>query len=162
MRLFNCGKGWESKELSGVLKELVQKPVKGYLLFKTTAYFNSFAVQLLSLVQLFVTTWTVAHQASLSSTISLSLLKLMSTELVMLSNRLILCCPLLVLTSIFPSIRVFSKELALGIRWPKYWSFSNSPSSEYSQLISFTINCLDLLAIPGILKSFLQHHNLKA
>ena len=90
MRLFSCGKGWESKELSGVLKELVQKPVKGYLLFKTTAYFNSFAVQLLSLVQLFVTAWTVARQASLSSTISLSLLKLMSIELVMPSNHLIL------------------------------------------------------------------------
>ena len=90
------------------------------------------------------------------------LLKFMSIELVMLSNHLILCRSLLILPSIFPSIRVFSKELALGIRWPKYWSFSNSPSSEYSQLISFTINCLDLLAIPGILKSFLQHHNLKA
>ena len=136
--------------------------MKGYLLFITTAYLNSFVVQLLSLVQLFVTAWTVARQAPLSSTISLSLFKLMSIELVMLSNHLILCCPLLLLPSIFPSIRVFSKELALGIRWPKYGSFSNSPSSEYLQLISFTINCLDLLAIQGTFKSFLQHHNLKA
>ena len=104
----------------------------------------------------------VAGEAPLSSFVSWSLLKFMSIESVMLSNHLILCCPLLLLPSIFPSIRVFSKELALGIRWPKYGSFSNSPSSEYLQLISFTINCLDLLAIQGTFKSFLQHHSLKA
>ena len=112
---------WEElgKSSLGSLKELVQKPVKGHLLFKTTAYLNSFVVQLLSFVQLFVTAWTVACQASLSTTIPLSLLKLMSIESVMLSNHLILCCPLFLLPSIFPSIRVFSNELALGIRWPK-------------------------------------------
>ena len=108
---------------------------------------------MLSQVQLFVTPWTAAHQASLSFAISWSLLKLMSTELVMPSNRLILCCPLL-LPSIFPSIRVFSNELALCIRWPKYWSFSFSisPSSEYSRLISFRIDWFALLAVQGTLK----------
>ena len=107
---------------------------------------------------------TVARQASLSFSISQSLLKLMSIELVMPSNNLILCHPLLLLPSIFPSIRVFSKELAFHIRWPKYcsFSFSISPSSEYSRLISFSIDWLNLLAVPGTLKSLLQHHNLKA
>ena len=104
------------------------------------------------------------HQASLSFTIPWSLLKLMSIELVMPSNYLILCCPLLLLPSIFPSIRVFSNESALRIRCPKYWnfSFSNSPSNEYSGLISFRINQFDLLAVQGTLKSLLQHHSLKA
>ena len=121
-------------------------------------------VQLLSCVQLFVTPWTAACQASLSFTISQSLLKLMSIELVMPSNHLILCLPLLLLSSIFPRIRVFSNESALRIRWPKYWSisFSISPSIEYSGLISFTIDWFGLLAIQGILKSLLQHHNSKA
>ena len=110
-----------------------------------------------------VTPWTAARQASLSITNSWSLLKLMSIELVMPSNHLILCRPLL-LPSIFPSIRVFSNESALCIRWPKYWSFSFSigSSSEYSELISFRINWLDLLAVQGTLKSLLQHHSLKA
>ena len=90
------------------------------------------------------------------------LLKFMSTESVMSSNHLILCFPLLLLPSIFPSIRVFSNELALCIRWPKYWSFSISPSNEYSGLISFRIDSCDLLAVEGTLKSLLQHHNLKA
>ena len=92
-----------------------------------------------------------------------SLLKFMSTESVMLSNHLILCCPLLLLPSVFPSIRVFSRELALCIRWPKYWSFSLSisPSNEYSGLISFRIDWFDLLEVQGILKSLLQHHSLK-
>ena len=101
---------------------------------------------------------------SLSFTISQSMLKLMSTELVMPSNHLILCCPLLFLPSIFPSIKVFSNESALCIRWPEYWSFSFSisPSREYSGLISFRMNWFDLLAVQGSLKSLLQHHSLKA
>ena len=106
-------------------------------------YFVVIVVQLLSRVWLFATPQTEACQASLSSTISRSLLKLMSIELVMLSNHLILCCPLLFLPSIFPSIRVFSNESALHIRWPKYWSFSFSPSSEYSGLISLRIEWFD-------------------
>ena len=117
-------------------------------------------VQSLSCVWLFVTPWTAACQASLSFTISWSLLKLMSIESVMPSNHLILCCPLVVLL-IFPSIRVFSNESALHIRWPKYWSFSISPSGEYSGLISFRVDWSDLLAVQGTLKSLLQH-NLKA
>ena len=112
--------------------------------------------------QALVTPWTPIHQASRSYTIFQSLLKLMSIELVMPSNHLILCRPLLLLPSIFPSIRVFSNELALLIRWPKYWSFSISPSSEYSRLISFRIDWLDLLAVQGTLKSLLQHHSSKA
>ena len=104
----------------------------------------------------------VAHQASLSFTISRSLLKLMSIKLVMPSNHLILCCPLLFLPSIFPSIKVFSNESALYIRWLKYWSFSFSPSNEYSGLISFRIDWFDLLAVQGTLKSLLQHHGSKA
>ena len=118
--------------------------------------------QLLSCVWLFVTPWTAAHQASLSFTISWSLLKLMSIELVMPSNHLILCPPLLLLPSIFPSIRAFSNESALHIRWPKYWNFNISPSNEYSGLISFRIDWFDLLAVQGTLKSLLQHHSLKA
>ena len=108
--------------------------------------------------------WTVARQASLSITISQSLHKLMSIELVMPSNHLILCCPLLLLPSIFPSIRVFSNESALPVRWPKYWSFifSISPSNEHPGLISFRMDWLDLLAVQGTLKSLLQHHSSKA
>ena len=115
-------------------------------------------------VQLFVTPWTAARQVSLSITKSWSLLKLMSIELVMPSNHLILCHPLLLPPSIFPSIRVFSSESVLHIRWLKYWSFSFniSPSNEYSELISFRIGWLDLLAIQGTLKSLLQHHSSKA
>ena len=122
------------------------------------------AVQSLSHVQLFVTPWTAALQASLSITISWSLLKLMSTELVMPSNRLILCHLLFLLPSIFPSIRVFSNESVLCIRWPKCWSFSFSisPSSELSGLISFRMDWLDLLAVQGTLKSLLQHHSSEA
>ena len=121
------------------------------------------SVQSLSHVWLFATPWTAAHQASLSITNSPSLLKLMSIESVMPSNHLILCCPLL-LPSIFPSIRVFSNESALRIRLPKYWSFSFSisPSNEYSGLISFRIDYFDLLAVQGTLKSLLQHHSSKA
>ena len=110
------------------------------------------------------TTWTAARQASLSLISSRSLLKLISIESVMPSNHLILCCPLLLLPSVFPSIRVFSSESALHIRWPKYWSFSFSisPSNEYSGLISFRIDSFDLLAVQGTLKSLLQHHSSKA
>ena len=110
-----------------------------------------------------MTPWTAAHQASLSFSISWSLLKLMSIELIMLSSHLILCCPLLLLPSIFPSIGVFSSESALHIRWPQYWSFtfSISPSNEYPGLISCRIDWLNLLAVYGTLKSLLQHHNLK-
>ena len=111
-----------------------------------------------------MTPWTAARQRSLSFTISWSLLKLMSIELMMPPNHLILCCPLLLLPSIFPSIRVFSSETALHIRWPKYWSFSFriSPSYEYSRLISCRIIWFDLFAVQGTLKSLLQHHTLKA
>ena len=121
-------------------------------------------VQLLSPVQLFATSWAAARQAFPSFTISRSLLKLISTESVMPSNHLILCHPLLLLPSVFPSIRVFSVESALHIRWPKYWSFgfSISSSNEYSGLISFKINWFDLLAVQRALKSLLQHHSLKA
>ena len=122
------------------------------------------SVQSLSCVQLFVTPWTAARRASLSITSSRSLLKLMSIESVMPSNHLILCCPLLFPPSIFPSIRVFSNESALYIRWPKYWnfSFSISPSNEHPGLISFRMDWLDLLAVQGILKSLLQHHSSNA
>ena len=124
--------------------------------------FNS--VQSLSRVWLFVTPWIAARQASLSITNSWSLLKLMSTESVMPSNHLMLCHPLLLLPSIIPSIRVFSNKSGLHIRWPKYWSFSFSisPSNEYSRLISFKMDWLDLLAVQGTLKSLLQHHSSKA
>ena len=120
------------------------------------------SVQLLSCVQLFLTPWTAARQASLSITNSQSLLTLTAIVLVMPSNHLILCCPLLLLSSIFPSIGVFSNESVLHIRWPKYWSFSISPSNVYSGLISFRIDWFDLVAIQETLKSLLQHHSLKA
>ena len=111
-----------------------------------------------------MTPWTAARQASLSITNSRSLLKLMSIELVMPSNHLILCCPLFLPPSSFPSTRVFSNESALHIRWPKYWSFSFniSPSNDYPGLISFRMDWLDLLAVQGTLKSLLQHHSTKA
>ena len=121
------------------------------------------SVQLFSRVRLFATPWTAAHQASLSITNSQSLLKLMSIKSVMPSNHLILCHPLLLPLSIFPSIRVFSNESALRIRWPKYWCFtiSISPSNEYSGLISFRMDWWDLPAVQGMLKSLLQHHSSK-
>ena len=122
------------------------------------------SVQSLSRVQLFVTPWTAARQVSLSITNSQSLLKLKSIESVMPSNHLILCCPLLLPPSIFPSIRVFSNESVLHITWPKYWSFSFSisPSNEYSGLVFFRMDWLNLLAVQGTLKSLLQHHSSKA
>ena len=122
------------------------------------------SVQSLSHIRLFSKPWTVACQACVSITNSRSLLKLMSIESVMPSNHLLLCRLLLFLPSIFPSIRIFSNESVLHIRWPKYWSFSFSisPSNEYSGLISFRMDWLDLLAVKGTLKSLLQHHSTKA
>ena len=126
--------------------------------------FNISSVQSFSHVQLFATPWTAAHQASMSITNSWSPPKSMSIESVMPSNHLLLCRPLLLLPSIFPSIRVFSNESALHIRWPKYWSFSFSisPSNEHPGLISLRMDWLDLLAVQGTLKSLLQHHSSKA
>ena len=122
------------------------------------------SVQLLSHVLFVVTPWTAACQASLSITNTQNLLRLMSIELVMPSNHLILCDPLLLPPLIFPNIRVFSNESALHIRWPKYWSFSFSisPSNEYSGLISFRIGWFDFLAVQGTLESLLQYHSSKA
>ena len=122
------------------------------------------SVQALSRVRLFATPWTAARQASLSITSSQSSHKLMSIKSVMPSSHLILCHPLLLLPSIFPSIRVFSNESALHIRWPKYWrfNFSISPSNGHRGLISFRMDWLDLLAVQGTLKSLLQHHSSKA
>ena len=138
-----------------------QTPYADVLTLSTSAVV---AVESLSHVCLFVTPWTATCQASLSFTIFWSLLKLMSIETVMPSNHIILCHPLLFLPSIFPSIKVFSNESVLRIRWPKYWSFSFSISSshEYSGLISFRIDWFDLLAVQGTLKSLLQHHSSKA
>ena len=132
-----------------------------HLLYQTHRLFCCFSV--LNHVLLFATSWTVAHQAFRSFTISQSLLKLMSIESVMPSNHFILCYPLLLLPSISPSIKIFSQS-ALSIRWPKClsFSFSISPSNEYSGLISFRMDWFDLFAVQGILKSLLQHHNSKA
>ena len=129
---------------------------------KTNCISTLSSVQLLSRVRLFATPWTAPRQASLSFTNSWSLLRLTSIELVMPSNHLILCRPLLLPPSIFPSIRVFSNESLLHIRWPNYWSFSISPSNEYSGLISFRMDWFDLLAVQGILESLLQHHSSEA
>ena len=137
----------------------------GFTEFQGIGENNSISsVQSLSHVRLFVTLWTAARQASLSIINSQSLLKLMSIEPVMPSNHLILCHPLPLPPSIFPSIRIFSNESILPIRWPKYWSFSFriSPSNEHPGLISFRMDWLDLLAVQGILKSLLQHHSSKA
>ena len=133
-----------------------------YLNTSSRVQFSS--VHSLIRVQLFATPWVTAHQASLSITNSWSLLKFMSIESVMPSSHLILCHPLLLLSPIPPSIRVFSNESTLRMRWPKYWSFSFSiiPSKEIPGLISFRIDCLDLLAVQGTLKSLLQHHTSKA
>ena len=146
--------------LSNETKINVSQPGKGHI--EPSVQFSS--VQSLSHVQLFETSWTAARQASLSITNSQSLFKVMSIKSVMPSNHLILCHPLLLLPSIFPSTRVFSSELVLRIRWPKYWSFSFSisPSNEYSGLISFRIDWLDLLAVQGNLKSLLQQPQFKS
>ena len=131
---------------------------------KQRYHFQFSSVQLLSHVRLFATPWTAARQASLSITDSWSLLTLMSIELVMPSNHLILCHPILLLSAILSSIRVFPNESILHIRWSKFWSFSFniSPANEYSGLISFRMDWLDLLAVQGTLKSLLQHHSSKA
>ena len=128
--------------------------VRGFRLVPHLEHLHCFvSVHSLSHIQLFATLWTAARQASLSFTISQSLLKLMLVESVMQCNHLILCCPLLLLPSVFPSIRVFSSESALRMRWPKDWSFSISPSSDYSGLVSFRIDWVDLLAVQGTLRS---------
>ena len=139
----------------------VKRTAKMYLIMKSVQFSS---VQSLSHVRLSATPWTAAHQTSLSITNSRSSLKPMSIESLLPSNHLILCRPLLLLPSIFPSIRVFSNESALHIRWPKYWSFSFnvSPSNEHPGLISFRMDWLDLLAVQGNLKSLLQHHSSKA
>ena len=131
-------------------------------MYRILDWFSS--IQSLSLVRLFVTPWTAAHQASLSITNSQSSPRLISIESVMPSNQLILCHPLLFLPSVFPSIRIFSSGSLLHVRWPKYWSFSFSISlsNEHSGLISFRMDWLDLLAVQGTLKSLLQHHSSKA
>ena len=141
---------------------LLVKLCEGLVLLLRHFQFSS--VQSLSRVQLFATPWTAARQASLFTINSRSLCKLMSIESVMPFNHLIFCCPLLLLPSTFPSITIFSNESALRIRWPKYWSFSFSisPSDEYSGPISFRIDWLDLLAVQETLKSLLQHHSSKA
>ena len=151
-------RGWGGARRAKSVTELL------HLTQKTTFSTATLSVQSLSRVRLFVTRWTAAHQASLSITNSWSLLKIMSLELVMPSNHLILCHLLLLPPSVFPSIRVFSNQSVLRIRWPKYWSFSFSiiPSNENSGLISLRIDWLDRLAVQGTLKSFLQHHSSKA
>ena len=162
---FSCAAKWFS--YTHLHESILFKILFAYRLLKVLSrvpcatQFSS--VQLLSHVQLFATPWTAACQASLSITKSQSLLKLISIKLVMPSNHLILCHPLLLLPSIFPNIRIFPKESVLLIRWPKYWSFSFniSPSNEYSGLISFRIDWFDL-AVQGTLKSLLQYHNSKA
>ena len=129
-----------------------------YIVYYICIQFSSVAQYIL----LFLTPWTAARQASLSITNFQTLLKLMSINSEMPSNHLILFCPLLLLPSIFPCTRVFSNESVLCIRWPKYWSFSISPSNEYSGLISFRMDWLDLPAVQGTLKGLLQHHSSKA
>ena len=176
-RLISFGMDWfDFLAVQGTLKTLLQHHnLKASILWRSAFFMVQLShpymttgktissAQSLSHVQLFVTPWTAAHQASLSITNSRSLLKLMSLESVMPSNHLILCCPLLP-PLIFSSIRVFSNESVLHIRQPKYWSFSFSisPSNEYSGFIFFRIDWFDLLAIQGTLNSLLQHHNLKA
>ena len=142
--------------------QLVQFPPKKHMETRLSYWNYVVFVQSLSPVQLFAIPWTVAHQASLSSTVCWSLLKLMSIELVIPSNHLILYHSLFFLPSIFPSIRVFSSELPLYIRWPKYWSFSfNINPNEYSALINFRIDWVDLILVQGTLECYLQHHNSK-
>ena len=147
------------------MKNLLTSPIQWWLIITFLRdLFRAQSVQSLTHVWLFATPWTEARQASLSITNSGSLFKLMSIESVISSNHLILYCPLLLSPSIFPSIRVFSNDSVLCIRWPKYWSFSfsTSPSNKYSGLISFRMDWLGLLAVQGTLKSLLQHHSSKA
>ena len=152
--LLNLGSQYyfASNEFTSILSDSSHQAPRDQQTFSTNQFSS---VQPLTRVQFFVTPWTAVHQASLSVTNSWSLLKLMSIESVMPSNHLILCHPFLLLPSVFPSIRIFSNESVLRIRWPKYWSFnfSISPSNEYSGLISFRMDWLDLLAVQGTLKS---------
>ena len=147
-------KRWDAKQICDIL-------IVWMSLILLKILIKQSSIQSLSCVQLFVNPWTAIHQASLSITNSWSLLKLMFIESLMPSNHLILCHPILLLPSVFPGIRVFSNESALHIRWPKHWSFSFniSSSKEYSELISFRMDWLDLLAVQGTLKSLLQHHS---
>ena len=149
--------------MCGIVAKQINKPVKQKV-GSTTDIHIFVVVHLPSCVQLFATQRTAAHQASLSFTVPLSLLKLVSIVSMIPSNHLILCHPILLPPSIFPSIRAFSNESVLLIRWPKYWSFSFSisPSNEYSGLIFFRMDWFDLLAVQGTLKSLLQHHSSKA
>ena len=169
MTCIRCQRKFYPKYLAVRIKQIIALQLRISGMLQTYAWdirvslqFSS--VQLLSHIRLFVTPWTAACQASLSITNSQSLLKFMSIESVMPSNHLILCRPLLLLPSVFPSIRVFSSESALHIRWPKNWSFSFniSPSNEHPGLISCRMDWLDLLAVQETLKSLLQHHSLKA
>ena len=155
---------YNSPQIVRYLEKFIHEEFNQGLCIAFTYHVCFSSVQSLSRVQLFATQWKAAHQASLSITNSWTLSKLMSIELVMPSNHLILCRPLLLLPPIPPSIRVFSNESALHIRWSKYWSFSFSisPSNEHTGLISFRMDCLDLLAVQGTLKSLLQHHSSKA
>ena len=160
---------YQPESLPHLFQVFVEKtPSQGHSTYFLSLFFFFFfhsitsSVQLFSCVQLFATPITAAHQASLSITNCGSLFKFMSIELVMPSNHLTLFCPLLLLPSIFPSIRVFSNESALHIRCPKYWSFIISPSNEYLGQISFRRDWFDLLAVQGTLKSLLQHHSSKA
>ena len=162
MELINIEMVWGWGWLCG-LESLESCPFNIPFTYIKSLYVHS-SVQLLSHIGLFATPWTAARLASLSITNSHSLVKLMLIESVMPSNYLILCCPLLLLPSIFPSIRLFSNESVLRIGWPNYWSFSFniSPSNEYPGLISFRMDWLDLLAVQGTLKSLIQHHSSKA
>ena len=157
---FHSGKFFDTR---GHMAEWSRDPEDRLPTFLSPPWYQFSSVQSLSCVWLSATPWTAAHQASLSITNSRSLLKLMSIESVTPSNHVILCHPLL-LPSIFPSIRVFSNESVLCIRWPKYWSFSFriSPANEYSGLISFRMGWLDLFTVPRTLKSLLQNHSSKA
>ena len=141
---------------------VILKCSMNFLSSLTTILFLVIVIHSLTCAQFFVTPWTAACQVSLPFTNSQNLLKLMSTELMMPSNHFTLCCPILLLPRIFPSIRVFSNESALFIRWPKNWSFSISPSNEYSGLISFRTDWFDLPAVQGTFSSLLQHNSSKA
>ena len=153
--------GWEEHVRRGADRGEKKKPREGNPNANAISSVQFSSVQSLGHFQLFATPWTVARQASLSSTNSWSLFKLMSIKSVMPSNRLILCRPRLLSPLILPSIRVFANESVPPMRWPKYWSFrfSISPSNEYSGLISFRIDWFDLLKLQGTLKSLLQHHS---
>ena len=155
-------KEWSHQELEETREDCPPEHLEGAWLCRPLPSRFVAVVQSQSRVRLFVTPWTAARQASLPLTVSQSSLKPMSIESVIPPSHLILCCALFFLPSIFPNIRVFSIELAVRLRWPKDWSFSISPSNDYSGLISFKTNWFDLLAVQGTLKSLFQHHSSKA